>query len=96
MRAKLRIFLTLMHGIFSDAAVQGAESSQKSKNNTLLAAYPEQSDKSGYGASHSYFFARKEGTIKWKITHHYIKISRWRKNMPSSNTLASPRYGSFI
>lgn len=22
------------------------------------------------------FFARKEGTIKWKITHHYIKISR--------------------
>ncbi|CZQ84719.1 hypothetical protein SAMN04488048_10125 [Trichococcus flocculiformis] len=30
MRAKLRIFLTLMHGIFSNAAVQGAESVQKS------------------------------------------------------------------
>ena len=31
MSAKLRFFLTLMHGIFSDAAVQGAESAQKSK-----------------------------------------------------------------
>lgn len=31
MRAKLRIFLTLMHGIFSDAAIQGVESAQKSK-----------------------------------------------------------------
>lgn len=31
MRAKLRIFLTLMHGIFSDIAVKGAESAQKPK-----------------------------------------------------------------
>lgn len=31
MRAKLRVFLTLMHSIFSDAAVQGVESAQKPK-----------------------------------------------------------------
>ncbi|CZR06943.1 Hypothetical protein Tcol_2474 [Trichococcus collinsii] len=31
MRAKLRIFLTLMHGIFSNVVVQGAKSAQKSK-----------------------------------------------------------------
>ncbi|CZR08353.1 hypothetical protein [Trichococcus ilyis] len=31
MKAKLRIFLTLMRGIFSDVAIQGVESAQKSK-----------------------------------------------------------------
>lgn len=31
MSAKLRIFLTLMHGIFSGAAIQGVEFAQKSK-----------------------------------------------------------------